>query len=148
MDKKTIAVIGLVTLGVISGGVLTNPEDTKTVQLDIKPEVSNRVNVSTIDVPNGANRMRISLNRNNWQDLGEGVDVVSVQTSFFDGKQAIPGVGAFTTDGGNRLDGKGEVSTESYNDTPIPPGINRTIQIQITSAIELETEFKVEFYEK
>lgn len=154
----TVGILGAVILGStqLFGDSLCKPDDLKTSNISLvdkttTQEMSQTVfscgtfETGTTAIPDSANRMIVMMTREAWQENGDGINIIEIQTDFFDGKRWMANVGGFTTDGGDRFE-KGQLALTSYNDTSIPSGTNRLIRIRVLSKINLSSHVSLKFY--
>lgn len=169
MKKKAIITVAAVTvaavsLGFFGGGSTCDPTGEKNLEIPLADKIeSNTIKkelivtslhcgtfqAEALDIPDGAKRIVIALERQNWKDEGEGVDVIKVETDYFDGKEwhidPNGGIGGFTTDGGDRPDEKGQVALESFSDATLPKGTGRKIRVRVLAKTDLSSSVKVYF---
>jgi hypothetical protein len=142
---KILVGTGLVGVAMAAGAIV-QPADV-TGEFLQKSFVNNGVYEQTFDIPDGAIAMKVAVSRDAWTDKGDGIEVIKVTSDWFDGKewQIDRGIGGFTTDGGVRLDEKGQISTESANEGYIPEGIGRKIRIRVISKSDFTSTVSVKF---
>lgn len=98
-----------------------------------------------VSIPLEATHAKVSLSRENFPELGAGVNVVTVVADVMVDGVTYNNACGFTTDGGERPGIDGEVATESYNFCELPPGEDRTIWLTVKADTPLETTASVTF---
>ena len=94
-------------------------------------------------VHDGATSIRLTMQRDNWQDTGANVITASFEISI-DGGATWSFFSGFTTAGGNIYDANNVLQTETYVIFALPAAINRKLRGQMQFAVGLSTKIDVE----
>lgn len=140
--KRTI--YALLGIGAVYAATLGGTE-TEKVSFTETIYTRNSEKFQTFDIPDSAVSAKVSITREAWPEKGDGLGGIQVITEVFDDKISWGNHCGFATDGGDRLDEKGQLATESYNDCNLYPGTNRKIKVTVKSRDDLSTQASITF---
>lgn len=141
--KKPLAIVGVVGVAILGGLLVTNNDAGSTIAPESAYIKDVPADSQTVLIPDDAISIKVSLSREAWPVMK---DAVKVTSDYFDGKQWHKNDDAFgfTTDGGIVVE-KGQTDTETFNESPLSPGIGRQIILHVVAHEDLNSSLIVTF---